>query len=289
MGACPAELDLKRGNRNMDVSCSLMRDVVTKGAMMVGGVILAAAMSGCALPVRGTSITDAAFPTTLPTSNNDARIEAVVRETLRKHPALVRDALNALQETERVEERKRALAMIASQRAALHEDSNSPVGGNPAGDVTVVQFFDYRCSYCKRVLPTLVELIKRDSRVRLVYKEFPVLGPESHQAALAALAAQRQGKYLEFHHALMSAGEVSDSSITRVTNTLGMDQQRFRKDIADPALMTRLEANHALGKALGINGTPAFVIGDQLVPGAAGLDDLLRLVGEARSGQVVRR
>lgn len=218
-----------------------------------------------------------------PAPADDARIEAVLRETLRKYPVLVRDALIALQESERAEERERASRVIQSRKSALFEDPDSPVGGNPSGDVTVVQFFDYRCGYCKRVLPTLVELTRRDGGVRVVYKEFPVLGPESRRAALAALAAQRQGKYLGFHHALMGGEEVNDSAIQRIADTLAIDSARFLKDIDAPDLAKRVETNLALGAAIGVNGTPAFIVGDRLIPGAVGIDELTRLVDEARS------
>ena len=164
----------------------------------------------------------------------------------------------------------------------LH-DASSPVGGNPAGDVTIVEFFDYNCGYCKRVAPTVKALLKSDPNVRVVYKEFAILGPPSVLAAKAALAAQRQGKYVPFHEALMSSGRATGSTIAALARNLGMDYGKLLKDMEDPAIGKTLQRTYRLASLLGINGTPAFVIGDQVVPGAIGADAMARMVSAERA------
>jgi protein-disulfide isomerase len=165
----------------------------------------------------------------------------------------------------------------------LLHDASSPVGGNPAGDVTIVEFFDYNCSYCKRVAPTVKALIKSDPNIRVVYKEFAILGPPSVLAAKAALAAQRQGKYVPFHGALMSSGRATDSTIAALAKNLGMDYGKLLKDMKDPAISKTLQRTYRLAGLLGINGTPAFIIGNQLVPGAISADALARMVRAERA------
>jgi protein-disulfide isomerase len=158
------------------------------------------------------------------------------------------------------------------------------VAGNASGDVTVVEFFDYACSHCKNIEPTVKQLLTEDRKIRLVYKEYPILGPASIVAARAALAARAQDKYLPFHDALMVLEEpLTEATIFRVANQIGLDVDRLKTDMAAPAIAEAIERNYALGQALGINGTPAFVIGDDVAPGAVPLARLKQFVTRARA------
>jgi protein-disulfide isomerase len=159
------------------------------------------------------------------------------------------------------------------------------VGGNPSGDITLVEFFDYNCPYCRRVAPTVTDLIEDDPNLRLVYKEFPILGPGSQFAARAALASRAQGKYSEFHETLMNAGrQVNEDSVIEIAREVGLDVDRLAQDMEDPAIEAAIARNLALANTLGITGTPSFVIGDEIVPGAVDRATLEGLITQARRG-----
>ncbi len=245
--------------------------------LVTGLVVLIAAMAaGLAGPVA-----QAAEP---PGELSREAIERIVREYLLEHPEVIMEALQALEERQRTAQRQRASESLNARRSELVGDPATPVGGNPQGDVTVVEFFDYRCGYCKSVAPALKQLVKEDSKVRLVYKEFPILGPESILAARAALAAGGQGKYVALHDALMTASEsLTLPVILTIAGQVGLDTARLQKDMESPAILAVIQRNHELAQALGINGTPAFVVGSELVPGAVDLAALKRLVDQARA------
>ena len=157
------------------------------------------------------------------------------------------------------------------------------MAGNPAGKVTVVEFFDYNCGYCKRSLPDVLKLIETDKDVKLVIKEFPILGPGSLVAAKAAVAARRQGKYWEFHLALMNEkGAIDEARVFEVAKTVGLDGAKLRRDMEDPEIAKIIARNHTTAEALGIQGTPAFVIDQTLVPGALGFEALTGAVAAVR-------
>jgi protein-disulfide isomerase len=159
------------------------------------------------------------------------------------------------------------------------------VAGNPKGDVTVVEFFDYRCTFCKRVLPAVRRLLRDDPRIRYVFKEFPILTPQSRIAARAALAAWRVAPetYFGFHVDLMSArGALGEAVILRLAANAGLDTQRLKREMQSPEIEAVLRRNAEIAQRLGIQGTPAFIIGERLVPGAIDLAQLQSLVAEAR-------
>jgi protein-disulfide isomerase len=163
-------------------------------------------------------------------------------------------------------------------------DPDSPVGGNPLGDVTLVEFFDYNCPYCRRVAPILEEIEQADPTLRFVYKEFPILGPNSLFAAQAALAASRQGKYIAYHKAMMRASDpVTTESAIAIAASLGLDVERLRKDMQDPEIANEIDRNLELAQALRINGTPSFVIGENVFRGALDTATLRALVERART------
>jgi protein-disulfide isomerase len=156
--------------------------------------------------------------------------------------------------------------------------------GNLQGDVTLVEFFDYRCAYCRRVVSSVRALLDEDRALRMVFKELPVLGPDSVRAARAALASRRQDRYVPFHFALMTADDLSLEGIRAIARSVGLDPDQLEADMAAPEVMAAIEANYALANELGIEGTPAFVIGDQLIPGAVDKARLQQLLDQARAG-----
>ena len=213
-------------------------------------------------------------------------IEQIVRDYLLAHPEVLIQSLTEFQQRQKVAEKQRQQQTVIASRAALTQDPDTPVMGNPEGDVAIVEFFDYKCPYCKRVAGTLKDVVAADGKIRLVMKEFPILGPQSIQAARAALAVARQGKYEAFHWALMTEpGDMSDPHIRQVARIVGVDVDRMMADMESPEIQAMIARNHDLAQALQITGTPAFVIGDTLVPGAVDRKTIERLVAQARAKQ----
>lgn len=198
------------------------------------------------------------------------QVKEIVAEYIRENPEIVEEALITLTERERAREREAARSAIADNREALVGLSDDPAIGPDDAPVTVVEFFDYRCGFCKRSADFVAGLpAKNDGDVRVVFKEFPILSPESEAAARAALAAQRQGRYFDLHMAFMQTNaKLSDADIDRIAGDLGLDVDRLRADMASPEITQKIEETKALAREIGVTGTPAFVIGDELVAGA---------------------
>ncbi len=210
-------------------------------------------------------------------------VERVVHDYILAHPEVMVEAIRTAQAKAKEKKEENAKQAITARRGELLSDTSAPVAGNPQGDVTIVEFFDYRCPYCKQVEPHLEALLKEDPKLRIVYKEFPVLGPESLYASRMALAAQKQGKYAPFHDAMMAAkGKITDETVLEVARSAGIDVARAKTDMSAPDIQEIIKRNYALADALDIQGTPAFIVGDTLVPGATDLDNLRRLIAEAR-------
>ena len=206
-----------------------------------------------------------------------------VRDFLLEHPEVIIEAVQLLQQRQRAAEAENFKRAIVERTEEILNDPAAPVGGNPAGDVTLVEFFDYNCPYCRRVAPTVVELEEADPDLRLVYKEFPILGPGSQFAARAALASRRQGKYVPFHNALMQAtDQVTEATVMETAREVGLDTEQLRADMQDPAIQEAIGRNLQLASALGITGTPSFIIGEEVVPGAVDLRTLQSLIARAR-------
>ena len=208
-------------------------------------------------------------------------IESVIEDYLLRNPIIIRQAINALRAKEENTKKARISEALKTHEQQIFRDETSPVGGNPKGDITLVEFFDYNCGYCKKAATTLKAVVEKDPNIRVVYKEFAILGPESATAARAALAAHRQGKYIEFHEGLM-AEEANESNILALVKSLGMDYSRFRKDMGRSDIEAILQKNYQLANILGITGTPVFVIGDQIIPGAVSEEALQRAIKEER-------
>ena len=210
-------------------------------------------------------------------------IEEIIREYLLSHPDVIVESLRQAEQRKREAAQAQARAAVQAHRQGLLQDPDSPVGGNPAGDVTVVEFFDYRCPHCRRMVPVIKTLLAEDRGVRLVYKELPFLGEESVLAARVALAARGQGKYVEAHDRLMvEAGPFTRAAVLATLAGIGLEGERLRADMDAPEIGTLIGRELALAQALGINGTPALVVGGELVVGAVDLGTLRDLVSRAR-------
>ena len=209
-----------------------------------------------------------------------------IRDYLMANPEVL---VEAMQELERRQDSQRdALAQkgVSENQAALFKDPDSPIGGNPDGDVVVVEFNDYQCPYCKRAYQSLKSVVGADGRVKIVYKDIPILGEASKIAALAALASARQDKHGALHRALMEySGKLDQDKIFEIATGVGLDRARLEKDMADPKLKEIIDRNMMLASALGVRGTPAFVIGKQFVPGAIDADTLRQLIADARKSK----
>ena len=206
----------------------------------------------------------------------------ILREALVKDPSILRDAIETLQISEKQQEEEAARAALTANKGALVSPAD-PVAGNQAGNVTIVEFFDIRCPYCKRLEGPMASLLKQDPQIRLVYKDLPVLGPASVLGSQALLAAQRQGGYEKLRDALMrTSAPITKDTIRAEAQLLGLDWTRLSQDMDSPEIDARIKANLRLASSLGIQGTPAMVIGDTLIPGAVDLAELQRAVASAR-------
>lgn len=214
---------------------------------------------------------------------DEARVKELVYEAIRENPDIVMEALAALQDRQAATDATNASDFLAAERNVIERDPNAPVLGNPEGDVTVVEFFDYNCPYCRRAAPEVDALIAKDRNIRLVYREWPILGEGSVFAARAALASRKQGKYAEFHAAMMGLqGRAEEESVLRVAAEIGLDIDRLRQDMTAPTIEEHIATSMRLTRGLGFQGTPSFVIGDGLVPGFVERSQLEEFVAQAR-------
>ncbi len=213
-----------------------------------------------------------------------ARVEQIVRNYLLREPQIIYDAIEELQRREQAERLEQMRLAALDHEDALYANPASPVGGNPDGDVTLVEFFDYRCGYCRQVVSSVEALLDDDTGVRIIYKDLPILGEDSERAARAALASDAQGAYERFHFALMRAEDFSEEGLLSLAEANGLDTVRLLDDMGSPDVSRAIEENRELAVDIGIDGTPMFIIDGKVVPGAAELELLKAMVEEARTG-----
>lgn len=212
--------------------------------------------------------------------------ERRIRAYLLDNPEVIVAAMQRLDARRRTAAQDEVRGVIAARADEVFRDAASPVGGNPQGDVTLVEFFDYNCPYCRQVAAVVAEAAAADGQLRIVYKEFPILGPNSMFAAKAALAAHRQERYATFHQALMQArGTVNEEAVFAAASKVGLDTERLKADMQHADLQAAIDRNLALAAALRINGTPGFVIGSETLRGAADLKTLQALIRKAREAR----
>jgi protein-disulfide isomerase len=246
-----------------------------KGTMMRRLLFILIVLAG------GAGAVPAAFAAEF-TPSQRAEIVAIVRDALKQDPSILRDAITTLQADDDARQSVAAHDAISQLHDALISPAD-PVAGNPHGDVTIVEFFDTRCPYCRRMEPAMQTFLEQDKKVRLVFKDLPILGPESLLGSKALLAAQKQGAYGRMRDAVMKLPR--DTTMQQLQDTahqLGLDWPRMAKDMVDPAIQARLDANIELAHKLGVQGTPALVIGSEMIPGAVDLPDLQKAVAAAR-------
>ena len=213
-------------------------------------------------------------------------IEAIVHQYILEHPEIIAEAIERLQAREqRAKEEAQRNAMI-SLAPKIYDNPQTPEMGNPQGDVTVVEFFDYQCGYCKRVFPTVMNVLNADRNIRILWKELPILGPVSQFAARAAMAADKQGKYFAYHVALMELkGRLTEDKVMETAHATGLDMKQLIEDMASPEIERYLNETLALAQSLGISGTPAFLFGDQMVPGSIEEDQMHELIARVRESK----
>jgi protein-disulfide isomerase len=219
-------------------------------------------------------------------------IESIIKNYLLAYPEVLQEAFAELEKRQAVAEAAKGRTAIKDNAQALFNSSRQVVLGNPQGDVTLVEFFDYNCGYCKRALTDMLELLKNDSKLKVVLKEFPVLGEGSVEAARVAVGARMQDKtgkkYLDFHQKLLATrGQVSRVHALAAAKDAGFDMTRLEKDIAGDEPKATLEESFKLAEAMGLNGTPSYVVGSDILIGAVGLPALQEKINTARCGKAV--
>ena len=215
-----------------------------------------------------------------------AEIVQILRRALRDDPTILRDAVEAMQAAEERERTSGQREAIIANRAAIFDDPADASKGNPRGDVVMAEFFDLRCPYCRRLHSEMDAFLRRERNLRVVLKDIPILGPASMAASRALEASRRQGKYVEYYDALMRVrGDLDAAALRAAAERIGLDWARLEQDIEDPAVRERIDANLRLSRALRIDGTPALVVGETLVPGAVDQRTLERMVAEQRQAQ----
>lgn len=188
-------------------------------------------------------------------------IEGIIRSYLVTNPEVLVEASRALQQKERQRAIEQARKAIPENADKLFNSLNSQVAGNPHGNVTLVEFYDHQCRYCKQIAPLVQKLIQDDKNLRVVFKEFPIFGANSEYAAKAVLAARKQGKYVVLHEALLKEkNRLSPELVLKIAKDEGIDIKQLKRDVNDPLITKHLEENRELASALGLNGTPAFVL-----------------------------
>jgi protein-disulfide isomerase len=214
-------------------------------------------------------------------------IERIVKDYLVAHPEVLQEVVTELEKRQASADADKSKAAIGKHRDALFNSPRQVNLGNPQGDVTLVEFFDYNCGYCKRALGDMLELLKSDPKLKVVLKEFPVLGPGSVEAAQVATAVRMQDrsgkKYLEFHQKLLGGrGQIDRARALAAAKDAGLDMARIEKDLQSPEVKASLEESMQLAEALGINGTPSYVVGENVVAGAVGLGSLKQQIDAVR-------
>jgi protein-disulfide isomerase len=233
-------------------------------------------------------------PTLAPAQNfsgpQRSEIEKIVRDYLLAHPEVLEEVSAELSKRQSAAEAEKHDAAVAQHAQAIFSSPRGVTIGNKDGDVTFVEFFDYNCGYCKRAMADMLELMKSDAKLKVVLKEFPVLGPGSVEAAQVAVAVRMQDptgkKYLDFHQKLLGGrGQADKARALAAAKDAGLDMAKLEKDISSPEVRATLEENYKLAEAMGMNGTPSYVIGKQVVVGAVGVDTLREKIGVARCGK----
>jgi len=217
-------------------------------------------------------------------------LEQIIKNYLVAHPEVLEEMTAELSKRQQAADAEKHQAAVKKDAETIFNSPRGVTVGNRGGDVTFVEFFDYNCGYCKRAMSDMLDLMKADPKLKVVLKEFPVLGPGSVEAAQVAVAVRMQDpsgkKYLDFHQKLLGGrGQADKARALAAAKDAGLDMARLEKDLASPEVKATLDENYRLAESMGLNGTPSYVIGDQVVVGAVGLDGLSHKINEARCGK----
>jgi protein-disulfide isomerase len=260
--------------------------VLLAPAIVLVGATLAIGQSAPArTPDAPAAPTPAAQKITVAEAGQRKEIEAIIKDYLINNPEILMEMQNALEAKMEKLQAERTAAVIKGNTAEIFRPAFSPVVGNVKGDVPIVEFFDYNCGYCKRALGDVAKLIDDEKQVRFILREFPILSKGSEEASRVGLAVKMQGKYWEFYRAMLgSSGQANEASALRVAEQIGVDMAKLTKDMASPAIQKEINDTRALATKLGIQGTPHFMVGDRIIPGAPEnlLERMHKLVAEVR-------
>ncbi|GAB4238978.1 MAG: hypothetical protein Kow0032_25820 [Methyloligellaceae bacterium] len=216
---------------------------------------------------------------------NREAFEALIRDYLLKNPEVLIEVSNALEQRQNERRQQARLSAISQNADTIYRASNPLIAGNPEGNVTIVEFSDYNCPYCRRAFNHLAQLLEEDTNVKVIFKEFPIFGEGSEGAARVAIAASRQGRYFDVHSALLrSSGRLDEKAALRIAEELGLDMDKLREDMKSDATQQAIAETRELAKNLGIQGTPFYLVGDQVIPGAPDnlLDEFKLKIAEIR-------
>src|SRR3954449_11672345 len=249
---------------------------------LLAPALFALAMFGAAAPASADSFSDA----------QRTDIEVIIKNYLVTHPEVLEEAMAELTKRQAAAQTQKHEASVAQNSDTIFNSPRGVVLGNKDGDVTFVEFFDYNCGYCKRAMNDMMELMKSDPKLKVVLKEFPVLSQGSVEAAQVAVAVRMQDptgkKYLDFHQKLLGGrGPADKARALAAAKEAGLDTARIEKEIGGPEVRATIEENFKLAEAMGMNGTPSYVIGKQVVIGAVGVDNLREKIGITRCGKAV--
>lgn len=248
-------------------------------------IVLAGAVAACAAIYAAAGGNRPAVAEDAFTPAQKEAIGPVIRDYLVKNPEVIVEALTEYQKNQADIEAKQFTERLSKHKTFL-TDGGAPFAGNPKGDVTVVEFFDYNCGYCKKAVDDVVKLVEEDKNVKVVFHEMPILSPASQDAARWALAAHKQGKYFEYHVALMKGAAARGvQSLESAAKDMGLDVEKMKKDADSKEVRDMVEQSVGAARDLGIRGTPAFIIGDMLAPGYMGLDAMKEAIARAREGK----
>lgn len=239
---------------------------------------------GVALTLGGVMVSNPASST--PPAPSNAELKATLRQLLKEEPRLVVEALEAYRQQLEDEEQAQTTAAIKENREKLINPIGAVILGNPAGSETFVEFIDYRCPYCKKMEPAIIEAVKQSPNLKRIVRLFPILGMDSLKAAQGVFAATQQGKAAELHNALMEyPGQLNETALYAEAKKIGLNIDQLKKDMASDTTEQALQQNLKLGQTIGVNGTPAFVIGDRFIPGATDAATLLTVIREEYPSQ----
>ena len=218
---------------------------------------------------------------------NDAQrkeMESIVKDYLLAHPEILQEMNQTLEQQQKQAEEEQRKGGLVKNAKEIFRDKTDFVAGNPQGKVTMVEFFDYNCGWCKKGFPEVIAMLEADKDLRFVLKEFPIFGDDSEYAAKAAIASIKQGKYWALHVAMFQhEGKITKDSVDEIASGLGLNMEQLKKDMDDPATADILLRNRNLAQALAIGGTPAFIIDDRLVPGYLPRDELASAINDVRT------